>query len=101
MTVLSDADVVLFVSQTCMGFPNVRKAWFFGSRVSGDSGPKSDFDFAFELGEPDEAFWGEFTSFLREKNPTLYSLDLIRLDKVQPEIRRKILNEGKLIYGKD
>lgn len=100
MTVLSDADVVSFIREACGQFRIVRKAWFFGSRASGDSGPKSDFDFAFDLQEANEVRWGEFSTFLREKNPTLYSLDLIRLDKAKSELRQRILTEGKLIYDK-
>ena len=60
----------------------------------------SDYDLVFEWDMYDEKLWGEFTSCLRENNPTLFSLDLARWDQINNQLKERVLAEGRIIYEK-
>ena len=96
-SVFADA-VVKFVVKTSAQYSNVQRIWIFGSRAKGNATLRSDYDLAFEWIEPAVGTWGELTGILREKNPTLCALDIVRLDQVSNELQRRILGEGILLY---
>lgn len=77
------------------------RVWLFGSRARGSATPQSDYDFAIEL-EPtaSPAAWGQLAGDLREDNPRLNTLDLVRWDEASDLLRAKVLSEGKVIYEK-
>lgn len=93
-------SIIQFVKQICGDYLQVQKCWFFGSRASGSAGTTSDFDFAFEWKATEDASWGEFANLLRERNPTLYSLDIVRVDQVDDQLKNRIISEGRIIYEK-
>ena len=95
---LSD-PVILFVLESAKRFGFVHKIWLFGSSVTGNQKITSDYDLAFELLDSQDE-WGEFAEILREKNPSLNTLDLVRLDQIGDGLRTKVLQEGEIIYDK-
>ena len=92
--------VIELVKQACQKTKFIQKAWLFGSRAFEKSTDKSDYDFAFEtkVNEVGPGDWGLFCSSLREKNPTLNTLDLVRFDEISEEFKSKIKAEGRVIY---
>jgi predicted nucleotidyltransferase len=76
----------------------LRRVYLFGSRARGDARRDSDIDLAFEHGSP-PAVWADFVNAMREEAPTLLDLDLVDLAEVGPELRTRILSEGKVLYG--
>lgn len=77
----------------------VSKIWLFGSRGKGNFTETSDYDLAF-VWLKDDLAWGGFATDLREKNPSLNSLDLVRIDQISSEFKNRILSEGTVIYEK-
>jgi hypothetical protein len=77
---------------------DLRRVFLFGSRARGDAREDSDIDLAFDH-RSSQATWAEFVNTMREQAPTLLDLDLIDLDQATPELRARILAEGRLIHG--
>jgi uncharacterized protein len=77
---------------------DLRRAVLFGSRARGDARPNSDIDIAFEHGSS-EADWAEFVNRMADEAPTLLSLDLVDLARASPELRARILREGREVHG--
>jgi predicted nucleotidyltransferase len=73
----------------------------FGSRAKGTFHERSDYDIAIQW---DPSFpgvvWAMFCEKLREENPSLNQLDIVRLDWVSDEFKKRIIEEGKVIYDK-
>ena len=103
-----DSDPVIdFVRHCAAGCLNVRRIWVFGSRARDRAEPQSDYDFALDWVDADKTpslsdiSWGAFAGTLREKNPSLNQLDLVRLSEASDSLKKRIQNEGVLIYEKD
>ena len=77
---------------------DLRRVYLFGSRARGDARKDSDIDLAFDHGSSPHA-WADFVNVMQDEAPTLLDLDLIDLAQVSPELRTRILTEGKLLYG--
>lgn len=90
--------VVQFVLDHIQECGLVKSAWLFGSRAKQTATDKSDYDFAFLFRDNRSDSWGSFATFLREKNPRLNTLDLIRFDQVGEDLQKRILQEGIVIY---
>jgi len=75
-----------------------RRIILFGSRARGDASEKSDYDFAFELAKKEEPNWSRFALDADEKTPTLKKLDLVRLDQIDEDFKKRILSEGIVVY---
>jgi predicted nucleotidyltransferase len=78
--------------------PRLRLAILFGSRARGDARLDSDLDLAFEHRSSD-AEWAEFVNRMRDEAPTLLSLDLLDLARVEPALRARIAREGRRVHG--
>ena len=85
-------------------FPQIKLAYLFGSRATGNYGPMSDYDFAFYLDEQDEMkrfgikidIETALSLFLKTD-----SIDTVIInDSEMPELKFDIIN-GKLIYEKE
>ena len=91
-------DILDYVVDEARRDLELRRVLLFGSRARGDARSGSDIDLAFEH-ESDDATWAGFVNRMRDTAPTLLDLDLIDLDSVSPELRSKVLAEGKVLYG--
>lgn len=63
-------------------FPEVRHAWVFGSRVTGQARRASDIDLAIEAPGLTPSRWHALIEALEEA-PVIYNLDIVRLDTLQ------------------
>ena len=77
---------------------DLRCVILFGSRARGDARLDSDLDLAFEHRSSD-AEWAEFVNRMRDEAPTLLSLDLLDLARVEPALRARIAREGRRVHG--
>jgi predicted nucleotidyltransferase len=73
---------------------DVRRVYLFGSRARGDHAPRADIDIAVDCAAER---WQEIEELV-EDTDTLLRIDLVRLDEASPELRARILREGKLLY---
>jgi predicted nucleotidyltransferase len=76
----------------------LRRVWLFGSRARGDARPGSDLDLAFEH-DSSPAAWADFVNLANETAPVLLDLDLVDVAHAAPELRKRILAEGRLLRG--
>lgn len=85
--------------------PEVKLAYFFGSRADGKQGPMSDYDFAVYLHERDSkrAFEIKF-QLVRELGEVLKTdrVDVVLLDFTEsPELKYAVIKEGTLLFQRD
>ena len=82
------------IKEIFKSYPEIKLAYFFGSQVSGQAGPLSDFDFAVYLGERDmKGIFEIKTSLMDELSRLLKtdSVDVVMLDIAEsPEIKFSI-----------
>lgn len=72
-------------------FPEVRQAWVFGSRATGQARRASDIDLAIDAPGLSPARWHALQEAL-EQAPVIYRLDIVRLDMLDdPDLKRAIL----------
>jgi len=86
-------------------YPTVKLVYLFGSRATGKVGPLSDYDFAVYLDEKDSLkrfdirlqITGELSGALKTD-----AIDVVVLnDLAMPEMKFSIIQEGKLIFGRE
>ncbi len=73
----------------------------FGSRARGDHEAVSDYDLAIEAPGATEAAWARFVLDAQEDFGALLHLDLVRLDQADQRLRRRIDDEGLLLYVRE
>lgn len=86
-------------------FPNIKLAYFFGSRAAGKAGPLSDYDFAVYSSEknPEKLMKMKF-SLMNKLNHFLKTdkIDVVILNLTEsPELKYNIIKDGKLILEKE
>ncbi len=91
-------DVVQQIVRAARRYLALRRAFLFGSRARSDARPDSDIDLAFEHASTD-AEWASFVNDMAERAPTLLSLDLVDLARVDPQLRARIRREGRVVHG--
>jgi predicted nucleotidyltransferase len=91
-------DVVHEIVQAAQRGLRLRRVILFGSRARLDARPDSDIDLAFEHGSTD-AEWAAFVNEMAERAPTLLSIDLVDLARVEPGLRERICSEGRSLHG--
>jgi predicted nucleotidyltransferase len=97
MTIETD-KVIVFIKAKSAKHTGVKRALLYGSRSKGTFHDKSDYDVAFVWENRDDKDWVKFVDELRSENPTLYSLDIVRMDRIGEELKERILSEGTVIY---
>lgn len=95
---MTEADVLQALIREAARALDLRRVYLFGSRARGDARPGSDIDLAFEHGSP-PSVWADFVNAMHDGAPTLLDLDLVDLAEISPELRTRILSEGKLLHG--
>ncbi|MBI5505449.1 MAG: nucleotidyltransferase domain-containing protein [Deltaproteobacteria bacterium] len=93
-SVLSIAGENLLVDERALD----RRVYLFGSRARGDARDDSDVDLAFVRGSSPAA-WPEFVNAAREQAPILLDLELVDSSCAVPELRERIVREGRLLRG--
>ena len=76
-----------------------KKIILFGSRVRGDFKNNSDIDIAVDI----NLDYREIRK-LKEKIDVisgLYSIDLVFINEIEDDFRKKIIKEGKVLYAKE
>jgi predicted nucleotidyltransferase len=71
-----------------------------GSRARGDASPDSDYDLAFGFDASNRDAWIRFKADAEESSLTLKRIDWVDLAEATPELRERVMSEGKLLYGK-
>ncbi|MBF0444789.1 MAG: nucleotidyltransferase domain-containing protein [Magnetococcales bacterium] len=77
--------------------PYVEKVILYGSRARGDHEERSDIDLAVLCPNAKEKQWTEIWLYI-EDAPTLYSIDIVRLDEVNRELQENVAREGVVLY---
>ena len=95
-----DKTLAWLLEQTA-AFPAVQKVILFGSRAKGTQTERSDYDIAivWDISYSNTA-WATYSEKLREENPQLNQLDLVRMDLISDDFKKRILQEGKVLYDK-
>ncbi len=76
---------------------SINKIYLFGSRARGDASARSDIDLAIACPNANSRTWLDIKETI-EETPTLLKIDILRLEEATPELRKKIIEEGKIIY---
>ena len=98
MPPLKDDSVLRFVVECAKKRKWIKTVWLFGSRAKKKYTETSDYDLAFDVEASSELSWGEFCLELRERNPSLNQLDLLRFDLIEKDFADRIKKEGINIY---
>lgn len=83
-------------------FPEIKLAYFFGSKANGTDGPLSDYDFAVYVTEKERKKRFELKLDLMAKLSQELKTDAVDVvilnDTESPELKYSIVHDGKLIY---
>lgn len=86
-------------------FPQIKLAYFFGSRATETNGPLSDYDFAVYYNEKDATKIFGLKSQLHDKLSRLLktdNIDIVTLDTAEsPELKYQIIKDGQLIFEQE
>ncbi len=86
-------------------YPKIKLVYFFGSQVSKETGPLSDYDFAFYLDSRDEKAMFEIKLDLFNKISHLLKtdkIDIVILNTLKSsEFKYNIIASGNLIYSQE
>lgn len=93
-----DADAIRHIVEEAGRSLALRRAMLFGSRARGDARPDSDIDLAFWHDSSDACF-ADFVNRMADEAPTLLSLDLLDMRRVDPRLRQQVLREGIVVHG--
>lgn len=81
--------------------PEIEWVKLFGSRARGDFHEKSDYDLAFYCPKWSHAKWSEWSESLKGDAPTLYALDLVKIEEgMSKDLRNAIDREGVIVYAR-
>lgn len=78
-------------------FPEVEKAYLFGSRAQGDAGTMSDVDIALSCPDIDRRRWVAIAEAVQDAE-TLLDVDVVWLEDASSSLRDEILQTGKVVY---
>ena len=75
-----------------------QRIFLFGSRVTGEAKPESDYDFAFDAPDADHVMLSAIRKEI-ETLPTLYRIDVANLAKADSRFANRIRDTGLVIYS--
>ena len=85
-------------------YPELRLVYLFGSRIKGNVGPLSDYDFAIYLENADKKKMFEIKFSLKAKLSRILKtddVDIVLLNTAEsPELKYNIIKEGEIIFEK-
>lgn len=86
-------------------YPEIKLVYLFGSKVKSESGPLSDYDFAFYFDEKKCKKMLEFKFILMDKISCILKTDKIDIAVLNllesPELKYNIIKNGKLILERE
>lgn len=86
-------------------YPEIKLAYFFGSKAMGGAGPLSDYDFAVYLDERNKKKLFEIKFALMDKISRFLKtdkIDIVVLNIAEsPELKYQIIKEGELIFERE
>ena len=86
-------------------YPQIKLAYLFGSKARGTAGPLSDYDFALYVDETDaQKRFDVRTEVMAKLSQELQTdaIDVVILNDVKsPEIKYRIIQEGKILYEQE
>jgi hypothetical protein len=91
----------------CQSKPQIKLAYIFGSQANGETGPLSDYDFAFYVGIKDTSKIFNLQIKLINDLSDVIKVDSEKIDIVmlnttkRPELLYNIIKEGKLIFERE
>jgi uncharacterized protein len=86
------------------GYPELKIVYLFGSRVSGNTGPLSDYDFAFYIGQEKLEAYHTSVDIAGKISKALETdrIDTVVLNHTDaPEMKYSIIKNGRIIYEVD
>jgi predicted nucleotidyltransferase len=92
-----EEKIITEIVNTIIDYLRPKRIFLFGSRVRGKGRRYSDFDVALEGVEMELRTERELKDAL-DARLGIFMVDLINFDKVSPEFRALILQDGKVIY---
>lgn len=87
----------LIVLRQLHKFPQIERIYLFGSRARGDAGPRSDIDLAIACPQAGPIIWADIREAI-DVADTLLKIDTVRLEEAAPELVKRIMAEGRLLY---
>lgn len=91
--------VIQFVVDLAKKSLKPERVILYGSRARGDFKAISDYDLAFDLDERALSGWSRFSLDVQDNAPTLKQIDLVCLQKVDEDFKKRILKEGVVVYA--
>ncbi len=82
-------------------WPTVEAVWLFGSRARGDHRQRSDIDLAVWAPTTGPRQWDAVVQWLQERAPTLLLIDVVRLDRAGDRLRKRVVDEGVVVYQRE
>ncbi len=90
-------DQVINIVQSYIGDISFQ-LYLFGSRAHNTANRHSDIDLAISCQQLDDRTFHKIRQSIRNIR-TLYSIDLIHLQRIDPEFRQNVLEESAKVYG--
>lgn len=100
-------DKIKKIVAYCKSKPEIKLAYVFGSQANGETGPLSDYDFAFYVGLKDAKKVFDLQIKLINDLSDVIKIDSEKIDIVmintteKPELLYDIIKEGKLIFERE
>jgi uncharacterized protein len=95
---MKTGDVFEKIRLICSNYPSVQQAWIFGSQARGDANERSDIDVAISGIPFRDPQWSELLEEL-DKIPTLRTIDCHNLEIAPQNLKKRIFQEGYILYG--
>lgn len=93
-----DPQLVKAVLAIVLKYAKPERVYLFGSRVTGEAKPESDYDFAFEANDPQDAALSAIRGEL-EDLPTLLRIDMANIAKCEPRFANRVRDTGLVLYS--
>ena len=74
------------------------RVYLFGSRITGEAKPESDYDFAFEAPDPEDKALRAIRDEV-EDLPTLVRIDVANIAKSEPRFANRVRDTGLVLYS--
>jgi predicted nucleotidyltransferase len=102
---MKENDIIKAVMPIIQSHPEIKLSYIFGSQITGNTGMLSDFDFAFYADEKETKKLYDLRFLLMDEISLQLKtdkVDIVILNLTEsPELKYKIIKEGKLIFSEE